>query len=206
MAAANSTRASGIQIQHHFWGLSVKGTREQLVEHGYAQDGHFPGDPGQRKTSTRSTDAQGREIEIRRASKHLFTVCRNWNEDEAVAVRAAAARRAEVERATELVNAWPTSGAAFRASAEKQVEMIRHMLEITLLDGERGGYRLDDSAALRLELLGDQLLELVRSGGIVKDLALREKHTPACIAKSVKALDAAKTDKTFRRFMDGIAG
>lgn len=82
MATANSTRARGIKIENYHWGLFARGTRETLVQHGYAQDGPFPGDPGVKKTTCDSLDQQGRAIRIRRASKTTFLVYRDWSDRE----------------------------------------------------------------------------------------------------------------------------
>lgn len=93
MAAANSTRAGGIQIEDYSWGRIVKGTREVLIQHGYTLDGPFPGDPGARKTVERRTDPAGRAIAIQRKSKYIFCIRRDWNEDEAKAYRANMAKK-----------------------------------------------------------------------------------------------------------------
>lgn len=215
MVAHNSTRAQrgqfrhrGIQVDRYFWGLLVKGTREMLVQHGYTQDGLFPGDPGAKKIIERSTDPAGREIKIRRASKYLFVVRREWNEDEKTAFYEAEEKRRaklnEIETAKKLVESWPKSAGAYREDVRKSMEFSFRMMEILVTDGVAGGYRYDDDTALKFKIIADQLRGLIENGPIVKDLALREQHLPACIANTVRATDAAKQDKTFQRFLAGV--
>lgn len=209
MAAAYSTRARGIQIRDYFWGHIIEGTREMLIQHGYTLDGIFPGDPGARKTVERGTDPAGRAIKIQRRSKYIFSVERKWSEDEAAAYEVAEkkhrAKREEIERAKWVVDSWPKSAGAYREETVKAVDHCVRIMEAVVVSGFAGGYKLDDDAALRFHLIIDQLRGLVENGKIVKDFAAREAHTPACIAETVRAIDAAKRDKTFQKFMDGVA-
>lgn len=206
MAAANSTRARGVQVSEFPWGIIYRGRRDMLIQHGHAQDGRWPGDPGAKKTREHSTDPQGRAIEIRRASKLIFEVWRDWSEAEKLAQDRREEQRKEVEYAARKVDGWPKSGNAFREKARPLVELNIQLLDAILRDGQQfGGYRFDDAALLRLEVLCDQLLDLVDTGGIVKDLALRAQATPACVAKTVRAADAAKQDRSFQSFLAGLA-
>jgi len=209
MAAANSTRTRGVQIDDCYWGRWVKGTRDKLIEHGYTQDVPFPGDAVVQKTVTHSTDPVGRAIKIRRASKFLFVVSRKWNEEEASAFRMVEEKRRsqrdEIERSTKLVASWPKSANAFRDEARCGVDAGLRIVEKMFRDGALGGYRYDDDTILRARLLAEKLQGLIDTGAVVKDLMLKEAHTPACIAKSVHAIDAAKQDKGFQRFMADVA-
>ena len=210
MAAVHSTRARGIQIREFFWGCIIEGTREMLIQHGYTlEDGIFPGDPGARKTVERGIDPAGRAIKIQRRSKYIFSVNRKWTEDEAAAYEVAEekrrAKREEIKHAKWVVDSWPKSAGAYRGQAVEAVDGCIRMMEVMVVSGCAGGYKLDDDAALRFHLISDQLRGLVENGKIVKDLAAREAHTPACMAETVRAIDAAKRDKTFQQFMDGVA-
>lgn len=206
MADPNSTRARGLRINDYYWGRIAEGTREMLIQHGYTLDDIFPGDPGARKIIERGTDPAGRAIKIQRKSKYVFSVERKWSDGEAAAYRVTDEKRRahseEIERATKLVNSWPKSGAAYRDETHKTVEAFLSMTEMLIAKGIRGGYRYDDDAILRFRLMADQMMQLVDSRTIVKDLALREQHTPACIAKSVRAVDAAKQDVAFQQWID----
>lgn len=77
-------------------------------------------------------------------------------------------------------------------------------LEDAISAGIAGGYRYSDDVILRCRILVDQLVDQLETGGIVKDLELRERHTPACIAKTVRAADAARRDKHFQQFIQGV--
>ncbi|MBW8458638.1 MAG: hypothetical protein K0M58_09380 [Thiobacillus sp.] len=90
--------------------------------------------------------------------------------------------RKEIEAAKKLVASWHKSPAAFRESANNSSDIILGMLEGKLLDGESGGWRYDDATAHKIERLVDQIIGLIKTGAIVEDIALKEKHTPACIA------------------------
>jgi hypothetical protein len=180
----------------------AKGTREMLIQHGYTKEGPFPGDPGERKTSLKTTDPAGREINIGRASKYLFRVSRRWNEEEAEAHRVAVRREADIEIATKLMELWPNSAAEYRKRSADYLEKIFLMVENLLAKGAAGGgYRYNDDAVLRVSLMFDQLRQLVETGGIVFDRQLRDERIPACIRESVTALDEARSDKTFQEWL-----
>lgn len=205
MVTPHSIRTRGIQVERYLWGLWIKGTREILTQDGYAQDGPFPGDPGERKCVVRTTDPEGRSIEIHRASKYLFVVRRHWNEEEAAAFRKAEeksrADQEEIERAKRLVASWPASPDKFREDARIAVETGLVMAEKILTEGVVGGYRYDNETVDRIRFLAGELRGLIETGSIVKDMTLRERHIPACIEKSVKATDGAKSDKTFQQWL-----
>lgn len=205
-----SSPTKGLKVARYFWGFIITGTRDALVAHGYAQDGPFPGDPGANKCSARSQDPEGRPISLKRKSKHLFAVWRDWSDEEAEAYRVAEDKRRahqqEIERATRIVESWPASADKFRDDARRSLDVCLRMFTAMATSGAAGGYRFDDDADLRFKLLGDQMRALVESGKIVKDLQLREEHTPACIAGTVRAVDAAKRDKTFQQFVGKVSG
>lgn len=201
MAAVNSTRASGITVEHCSWGLWVRGKREPLIQHGYAQNWPFPGDPGVKKNVCDSLDQQGRAIRIRRASKTTFWISRGWVNEEkdwydrreaqkAEVKHAARMREEEIQRAHQLVNSWPKTGNAFRETAIETADFWLGILEKKLIDGESGGWRYDDATSKKIEHLVDQMIELIKAGAIVEDIAIKEKHTPACIAAEVLASEA----------------
>jgi len=212
MANANSTRARGLEVEHYYWGCWAKGTREALIQHGYAQkDSPFPGDPGEKKTSLKTTDPKGRAITIRRESKYLFVVSRDWSDDENVwyerreaqkkeAERVARDREAEVKRATKLVDSWPKTTSAFREMANRWASLYLVMLEEKLVDGEGGGgFRYDLEAVRKIEHLVDELLEVVETGTVVMDFDARKQATPACLASTAqRAVDTAKQDNIFQ--------
>lgn len=191
MAAANSSRSRGIKIENHHWGHYARGTREALIQHGITKEGPFPGDPGERKTVCDTTDPQGRPIFIRRASKTTFSVFRDWTAEEKAAMGARLAREQAVERAHALVNSWPKSVASFRALEVNWADYYLGLLGGRLIDGENGGYRLSDDAASRFVGLVDEMMQLIKTETIVMDQALRDKYTPSCILKSVKAAEGS---------------
>ena len=205
MATANSTRARGIKIDLTLWAHIATGPRELLVQHGFALDAPFPGDSGVKKTVCNSQDSLGRGIHIRRCSKTRFCVYREFNAEEKAANQKREDRKNEIEYALKQVEAWPKSAGAFREYAHEMAGFGLRLIERGIRDGERGGYRYDDDTILRFQILADQLRGLLDTGTVVKDLVLREQHTPACIAKTVRAVDAAKLDKTFQQFLGDVA-
>lgn len=198
----------GIKVARYYWGCIISGTREALVAHGYAQPAPFPGDPGANKWCGKATDPEGRTIKLKRKSKQTFEVWLDWSEEEAADYQAEEERRRaqqeEIERASRLVESWPKSAPAFREEAQKAVEFGLLMIEGRVASGSRGGYRYDDDTQLRFRILSDQLIALIESGTVIKDLALREEHTPECIAGTVRAADAARRDKAFQQFIQGV--
>lgn len=205
MADAYSTRARGVRAARYDWGRCVTGPKDALVEQGYVpHDCPFPGDPGQNKSSLKWTASDGRIFRITRTSKNRFHASCPWTEDESAAFKAHDEKRREIERATKLVESWPKTATAFRDDMRRTFDVCIRVLESVSTSGCGGGYRYDDDAELRFKLLADQMRALVDSGKIIKDLALREEHTPACIAKTLRAADAAKQDKNFQRFMGGV--
>jgi hypothetical protein len=97
----------------------------------------------------------------------------------------------EIEAAKKLVASWPKTSEAFRKSATDTADFWLGMLEGKLFDGESGGWRYNDATAHKIERLVDQIIGLIKTGAIVEDIALKEKHTPACIAEEVLGSDAA---------------
>lgn len=209
MPKINSNRACGIQVEDYSWGRWVKGTRAMLIHHGFAQDELFPGDPGAGKRVHHTTDPNGRAIDIQRASKYLFVVRREWNDEEADAFYEAEKireeKKAEIAAAKSLIDAWPKSASSYREQVRESLDWAFRILEIYILSGARGGYRFDDIAAGRFNAITDQLRELIDTGNVLKDKALREQHVPECIAKSWSAIEAAKQDKGFQQFMGMVA-
>ena len=212
MANANSTRARGLEVEHYHWGCWAKGTREDLIQDGYAQkDGPFPGDPGEKKTSLKTTDPKGRAIAICRSSKYLFVVRRHWSDEEKVwyerrqaqekeSERVARQQELEIERATGLVASWPKTASAFREMASRWASLYLVMLEEKLVEGEGGGgFRYDPETARKIEQHVDGLLDLVETGTVVMDFEARKQATPACLAgASQRAVDPAKQDNIFQ--------
>lgn len=100
-------------------------------------------------------------------------------------------QRQEIQAARDLMGSWHKSADTFRNSAFDHADLILGMLESKLIDGAEGGYRLSDDAARRFEGLVDEMIELIKTQRIVMDHELRNKHTPACLAKEVLRSDAA---------------
>lgn len=105
--------------------------------------------------------------------------------------------RKEIEAAKKLVASWHKSSAAFRESATDVADFLFGMLEGKLFDGESGGWRYNDATTHKIERLVNQIIGLIKTGTIVEDIALKEKHTPACIAEEVLASDAAHADNQY---------
>lgn len=198
MAAVNSTRAGRITVHHLPWGLSVSGARELLIQQGYAQSGPFPGDPGVKKTLCDSLDQQGRAIKIWYSSKTRFRIHRHWTDEEQVwydkqaakkeeAGRTTRMRQEKIQHATELVKSWPKTEAAFREGSIESADLSFQVFQDVVLNRNRGGWRYDDATKDKIERLIDQIFALIKTGGVVEDMALKEQNTPACIADEVLA-------------------
>lgn len=99
------------------------------------------------------------------------------------------AQRKEIQAAKDLMDSWPKSVSEFREKALDYADFSLGMLEGTMLDGRSGGYRLSDDAARRFEGLVDEMMVLIKTGAIVMDQALRDKHTPSCVFDAVKAAE-----------------
>jgi hypothetical protein len=208
MIEDKSSRAR-LGIARYQWGIITNGDRAALIKYGLAVDGTFPGDPGANKWTLKTTDPQGRPISVKRLSRQLFEIRRDWSEPEAAAYRieedARRTQQEKSEQARALVKSWPTSAAAFRDEARTAADFGLQLVERMVAEGLRGGYRYDEDTALRVRLMADKMRELIDGGTIVKDLALRERATPACIADTVRAADAAKRDMEFQKFIAGVA-
>lgn len=206
MTSANSTRARGVRVQHTDWGIIAQGTREMLVQHEFTQDGLYPGDEGaQGRQRHTDTDPAGREIRIYRKSKYQFAVWRDWSPDERAARELQEEREREIEAAKRQIALWPAAAEDYRKTVRYPLEYATGVLDNVFCSGKMGGYRYDDAAMDRAKFLLDQLRDLFETGTIVMDRTLREEHTPKCIAGTVRAADSAKQDKTFQRFMAGVA-
>ena len=187
-----------LHVERHSWGTVVQGTREMLIEHGYVTDGSLPGDPGRNKCTLNTTDAQGRAISIARYSKYRFRLYIRYTDEEKEwydkreakkqeAERIARMREQEIQRATELVNSWPKSATAFRQESIKAASCSLTVFQNVVLNGNDGGWRYDDATTQKIERLIDQIFGLIETGGVVEDMALKERNTPACIADVVLA-------------------
>lgn len=110
--------------------------------------------------------------------------------------------RKEIQAAKSLVASWPKSSAAFRERAVGRVDTMLQFVEAHCTDGmpgaypgeQYGGYRFDNATIARVYALSDELLEIVKAGGVVLDIELRKRQTPACIAEEVLASDADHAD------------
>lgn len=178
-------------------------------------DGSFP--KGAPTANCREADEPG-AIRISRKSKALYEVCirvsdeeeqrrrdENFRADREWEARMMSLPRPtplcrtsqelkEIEAAKKLVDSWHKSSAAFRESASNSADIILGMLEGELFDGDCGGWRYNDATAHKIERLVDQIIRLIKTGAIVEDIALREKHTPACIADEVLGSGAPYAD------------
>lgn len=105
-------------------------------------------------------------------------------------LRCTSQERKEIEAAKKLVASWHKSPATFRESATTTADLCLGMLEAKLFDGESGGWRFNDATTHKIERLVDQIIGLIKTGAIVEDVELREKHTPACIADELLAARA----------------
>lgn len=209
MATVNSTRAKRITVHHLSWGLWVSGARELLIQQGYAQSVPFPGDPGVKKTVCDSLDQQGRAIKIWYSSKTTFRIIRRWTDEEQAWYDKLAAKKEDTERATrmqeeeiqrakKLVNSWPKTEEDYREKEAEYADISLKVLEAEILDGNNGGWRYDDATTHKIERLIDELYELIKTGGAVEDMALKEQNTPACIADVVLASQSKLTEPRYK--------
>ena len=198
MAKRTLPAQSKLHVELFSWCLYVRGRREVLTQQGYAQSAPFPGDPGVKKTVCDSLDQQGRAIKIHRASKTTFYIYRPWTDDEKAwydrreaqkqeAERIARMRDEEIQRATQLVNSWPKTEGAFRESSIESADLSFEVFQRVVLNGNKGGWRYDDATTHKIEHLIDQIFGLIETGGVVEDMVLKERNTPACIADVVLA-------------------
>lgn len=204
MVGSDFTPLRGIRFERYSWGCFITGDREALIELGYVQ-APLPGDPGENKWTKNTADPQGRPISVKRNSKRTFTIRRAWSSEEAAAFRVEEEKRKELEQASKLVASWPESADKFRKDSLFSVEFGLRMIDDVFCSGFGGGYRYDDAAIDRAKFLLDELRVLYETGSIVMDRTLRDQHTPALIAGTVRAADSAKMDKTFQRFLAGVA-
>lgn len=166
-------------------------------------DGSLP--KGSPTANCREADEPG-AIRISRKSKALYEVCVRVSDEEEQRRRDEHSRaerewenrmmalprptplcrtgqeHKEIEAAKKLVASWHKSSPAFRESATTTADFCLGMLETKLFDGESGGWRYNDATTHKIERLVNQIIGLIKTGGIVEDIALKEKHTPACIA------------------------
>ncbi len=190
MAASNSSRSRGIHVEEMSWGCYVRGAREALIQHGITLEAPFPGDPGEKKTTCKAIDPQGREISIRRSSKTTFSVYRDWSEEEKEFLEQRRKREQKIQSARKEVASWPESASDYRDRIRRYIAGATYGIERWLDGGHLGGFRLDDPALARLYEISDDLRELVESGGIVMDPELRKKATPDCIADELLETEA----------------
>lgn len=206
-AAYHHLRQGNLSFQNYCWGQIIAGTREALIEAGIVPLGGFPGDPGARRHTAKSIDTQGREVSVSPRGKYLFDVRRDWTPEEKAAYHAEQARleadKREREYAASIVRSWPKAAAEFRECATKDAEWGLRILEsFVFRDGKMGGWRYDEAAQLQFQILADQMRQLVQSGRVVLDQQLREEHTPAAVAGTVKAADAARADRDFQEWLN----
>ncbi|MFA6064150.1 MAG: hypothetical protein WC736_16290 [Gallionella sp.] len=181
MAASNSSRSRGIHVEEMTWGLYARGTRAALAQHGITLEAPFPGDPGERKTTCKTTDPLGREIDIQRRSKTTFSVHRIWSDEEKVLLEHRRKREQENQAERNAVAAWPKSAGDYRERMRRYVNATMEATERWLDAGRLGGYRFDDAALQRFYEISDELVGMVEAGGIVMDPELRRKATPDCM-------------------------
>lgn len=194
MAARHSSRSLSLTTEKHPHHHYARGTREALVHHGITREGPFPGDPGEKKTVCNTTDPHGRAILIRSSSKTTFSVWRDWSEEETIFLEAQRARENRIKRAHAFVNSWAVSVDAYRWEVLGNADAILLGLESMMVDGYRGGYRLNDDAASRYVGLIDEMKDLLQTERFVMDQKLRDKYTPACVRDAVKAVELIRCD------------
>lgn len=192
MAARHSSRSLSIESEKHPLHHYARGTREALVHHGITREGPFPGDPGEKKTVCNTIDPHGRAIFIRRSSKTTFSVWRDWSEEETIFLEAQRARENRIKRAYAFVASWAVSVDVYREEVLRNADATLLGLESMMVDGYRGGYRLNDDAAHRFGGLIDEMIDLLRMEHFVMDPALRDKYTPACVRGAVKSGDLVR--------------
>lgn len=204
MAAANSTRTRGIRFNRYWWGYIVTGDREALIEAGHVQ-APLPGDPGENKWTMKAIDPQGRPINVARKSKRTFNIRREWNPEESAAFRIEEEKREkqerEIEDAKRRVGAWPVSADKYRAEVRCAFDYGAGMVDNVFCSGRLGGWRFDEVSIKQAEALLAKLRAVFEAGNIVMDGELRKRHTPECIAGTVRATDAAHADAGFQRFL-----
>lgn len=211
MAAHNSGRLSEISVEDYAWGRYVTGTREMLVQHGYTQEGPFPGDPGVKKTSLQTKDPAGRAIGIRRRSKYLFDVSRDWSEEEKSWYDRRKAKEAKAERkkaeeeraaleqeklreyARKQVANWPKTTREFRDKTIEHLDVSMRLVEhfLSCEPGSSGGYRFDDATGEKSRQLIGQLRGLIESGMVAMDFELRQQQIPDCLADELLTAEAS---------------
>lgn len=199
-------RQGGLSFENYSWGQIISGTRAALVEAGIVPDGGFPGDPGARRHTAKSIDANGREVRVSPRGKYLYAVWRDWTPEERDAYYAEQTRReaekAKRDFAESIVRSWPKTADAFRDDAHHSVEQGLRLIEAFVFrDGMRGGWRYDEAAQLQFQTLADRVRQLAQNGRVVLDRQLREQHTPTSVAGTVKATDAARADRVFQEWL-----
>lgn len=206
MAKTHSTRRRGVQVTHTPWEIIAQGHRDELVRQEFVRkDDPLPGDPGApRKWRHTTTDPAGRTIKVCRVSTHQFQVRRDLSPDERVAHEKNEQRRREIEDAQRAVAIWPRSADAYRADVAVAFDYGSGMLTNVFCSGAMGGWRFDEVSMKQAKVLLAQLRALFETGSIVMDAQLRERHTPECIAGTVRAADAAHADAGFQRFMEFV--
>lgn len=192
MAARHSSRSLSIKTEKHPHHHYAKGTREALIHYGITREWPFPGDSGEKRTVCNTTDPYGRAIRIRRNSKTTYSVFRVWSEEETIFLEAQRAHENRIKRAYAFVNSWAVSVDAYREEVLKNADATIFGLKIMMIDGHRGGYRLNDDAARRFVGLIDEMKDLLQTERFVMDQALRDKYTPACVRDAVKSGDRVR--------------
>jgi len=194
MAARHSSRSLRITTEKHLHHHFARGTREALVHHGITREGPFPGDPGEKKTVCNTTDPHGRPILIRRSSKTTFWVWRDWSEEETIFLEAQRAREKRIKRAHAFVNSWAATVDAYRYEALKTADATLLWMESMMVDGYRGGYRLNDDASSLFLGLIDEMKHLLQTERFVMDQKLRDKYMPTCVRDVGKAVGLIRDD------------
>jgi hypothetical protein len=187
MAVSNSSRSRGIHVEEMPWGCYARGARAALIQHGITLDAPFPGDTGEKKTTCKAIDPQGRQISIRRSSKTTFSVSRDWSDEEKAVLEQRRKHEQHIQSARNEVAAWPVSAGDYRGRMHRYIGATMDGVERWLDAGRLGGYRFDDAALGRLYEISDELGKLVESGGIVMDPELRRKAAPDCIRDELLA-------------------
>ncbi|MFN3545437.1 MAG: hypothetical protein ACK4UX_11380 [Thiobacillus sp.] len=188
------------------WEVIAKGTRDELVRQEFVRkDDLLPGDAGApRKWRHTTTDPAGRTIKVYRMSTHQFKVLRDLSPDERVAYERDVERRREIKDAQRAVAMWPRSADAYRADVAVAFDYGSNMLTNVFCSGAMGGWRFDEVSMKQAKALLAELRALFETGSIVMDQTLRDACTPACIADTVRAADAAHADADFQRFMEFV--
>jgi len=177
------------------YGESFVGSRDALIAAGIAQDGWFPGDPGQNKTTGKARKGD-KDIRIRRRGAVCFEVYDISNGPKVERQRKAEALQANLRRLAKETAALPESAEQYRTWCLGVLNSAYHYVLDNLERKFHGGYKLDSEALQKLAVA------IWRIGqDVVRDAAIRYSDDER--TKQIAAIRARHTteDADFKAFM-----